>query len=68
MLNDKHVLTCNYPFLIHINQGVVFARGDMAVAHDEADTIIFLQVASVNILIVAGDTCVFGSVSLCVKR
>ena len=55
-----------YPFPIHINQGVVFARDDMTVAHEEADTMIIQQVASVgaaNILIVAD-----GPVPLCVKR
>ena len=34
MLNDKLVLTGNYPVPIHINRGVVFARDDKTVAHD----------------------------------
>ena len=58
MLNDKLVLTGNYPFPIHINQGVVFARDDMTVAHEEADTMIIQQVVSVgaaNIRTVADD-------------
>ena len=71
MLNDKLVVTGNIPFPIYINQGVVFARDDMTVAHEEADTMIIQQVASVDaatIRIVVDDTYVFGPVSLCVKR
>ena len=71
MLNDNFVFTGNNPVPIHINQGVVFARDDMTVAHEEADTMIIQQLASVgaaNILIVVDDTYVFGPVSLCVKR
>ena len=63
MLNCKPMLTGNYPFPIQINQGAVFARDDMTVAHEEADTIIIQQVASVgaaNTLIIAADTYVFG--------
>ena len=63
MLNDTLVVTGNYHIPIHINQCVVFARDDMTVAHEEADTMIIQQVASVgaaNILIVADDTYVFG--------
>ena len=45
MLNDKLVLTGNYPFPIHVNQGVVFARYDTTVAHEEADAMIIQQVA-----------------------
>ena len=47
---------------IQINQGVVFARDDMPIAHEEADTTIIRQVSSVgaaNILIVDYDTYVF---------
>ena len=71
MLNDKLVLTGNYPFPIHVNQGVVFATYDMTIAHEEADAMIIQQVAYVgaaNITIVADDTYLFGPVSLCVKR
>ena len=70
-MNDKLVLTGNYPFPIHINQGVVFARDDMGVAHEEAYTMLIQQVTSVGaaiIIIEDDDTYVFGHVSLCVKR
>ena len=59
MLNNKFVTTGNYHFPIHINQGVVFAKDDMTIAHEEADTMVIQQLASVgaaNILMVAADT------------
>ncbi len=59
MLNDKFVANGNYPFPIQINQGVMFARDNMTITHEEADTLIIQQMAYVgaaNILIVADDT------------
>ena len=46
----------------------MFARDDTTVAHEETDTMIIQQVASVgaaNILIVADDTCIWACVTLC---
>ena len=48
MLNDKLVNTGNYTFPIQINQGVVFARDDMTMTHEEAYTLIIQQVAYVG--------------------
>ena len=48
-----------YFFPIQSNQGVVFARDDMTITHEEAGTMIIQQMAYVgatNILIVADDT------------
>ena len=62
MLNDKLVITGNDPVPIQINQGVVSRRDDMTITHEEADTMIIQQVASVgaaNVLVVADDTDVF---------
>ena len=62
MLNGKLVITGNYPVPIQINQGVVSRRDDMSITHEEADTMIIQQVASVgaaNVLVVADDTDVF---------
>ncbi len=60
--------TGNYPFPIHINQGVVFARDDMTVAHENSDTTIIQQVDSIraaSIGIVADNTYVWAYVTLC---
>ena len=62
MLNGKLVITDNDPVPIQINQGVVSRRDDMTITHEEADTMIIQQVASVgaaNVLVVADDTDVF---------
>ena len=62
MLNGKLVITGNGPVPIQINQGVVSRRDDMTITHEEADTMIIQQVASVgaaNVLVVADDTDVF---------
>ena len=62
MLNGKLVITGNDPVPIQINQGVVSRRDDMAITHEEADTMSIQQVASVgaaNVLVVAYDTDVF---------
>ena len=62
MLNGKLVITGNDPVPIQINQGVVSRRDDMTITHEEADTLIIQQLASVgaaNVLVVADDTDVF---------
>ena len=62
MLNGKLVITGNDPVPFQINQGVVSRRDDMTITHEEADTMIIQQVASVgaaNVLVVADDTDVF---------
>ena len=62
MLNGKLVITGNDPVPIQINQGVVSRRNDMIITHEEADTMIIQQVASVgaaNVLVVADDRDVF---------
>ena len=62
MLNGKLVITDNDPVPIQINQGGVSRRDDMTITHEEADTMIIQQVASVgaaNVLVVADDTDVF---------
>ena len=62
MLNGKLVITGNNPVPIQINQGVVSRRDDMTITHEEADTMIVQQVASVgaaNVLVVADHTDVF---------
>ena len=63
MLNGKLVTTGNYPVPNQINQGVVFARFDTTIKHEESDTMIFQQeayVGAANILIVADHTYLFG--------
>ena len=62
MLNGKLMITGNDPVPIQINQGVVSRRDDMSITHEEADTMIIQQVASVgatNVPVVADDTDVF---------
>ena len=62
MVNGKLVITGNDPVPIQINQGVVSRSDDMTITHEEADTMIIQQVASVgaaNVLVVADDTDVF---------
>ena len=62
MLIGKLVITGNDPVPIQINQGVVSRRDDITITHEEADTMIIQQVASVgaaNFLVVADDTDVF---------
>ena len=62
MLNGKLVITGNDPVTIQINQCVVSRRDDMAITHEEADTMFIQQVAYVgttNVLVVADDTDVF---------
>lgn len=62
MLNGKLVTTGNNPVPVQINHGDVSRRDDMTITHDEADTMIIQQVASVgaaNVLVVADDTDVF---------
>ena len=56
------MITGNDPVPIQINQGVMSRRDDMTITHEEADTMIIQQVASVgaaNVLVVADDTDVF---------
>jgi hypothetical protein len=62
MLNGKLMTTGNEPASIQINHGVVSRRDDMTITHEEADTMIIQQVASVgapNVLVVANDIHVF---------
>ena len=62
MFNSKLVITGNDPVPVQINEGVVSRRDDMTITHEEADTMLIQQVASVgaaNVLVVADDTDVF---------
>lgn len=62
VFNNKLVITGNDPVPVQIEQGVVSRREDMAIMHEEADTMLIQQVASVgvaNALVVADDTDVF---------
>lgn len=62
ILDGKLVMTGNDPVPIQIYKGVVTRRDDMTTTHDEADTMLIQQVASVgvaNALVVADDTDVF---------
>jgi hypothetical protein len=62
VLKAKLVVTGNDPTPVEINSGVVIRRQDMAVTHEEANTIIIHQIVSVGasrVLVVADDTDVF---------
>ena len=59
---NKLVITGNDPVPIQIEQGIVSRREDMAIIHEEADTMLIQQVASVsvaNVLVIADDTDIF---------
>lgn len=61
-LNRKLVITGNDPVPVQIHQGVVSRRDDMTITHEEADTMLIQQVASVgavNTVVVADDTDIF---------
>ena len=47
-MHGKFVTTGIYHLPIQINQCVVFARDDMTMTHDEEDTMLIQQVASVG--------------------
>ena len=58
----KLVITGNDPVPLQVEQGVVSRRENMTIMHEEADTMLIQQVASVgaaNVLVVADDTDVF---------
>ena len=56
MLNVKLVTTGNDPVPIQFNPGVVFARDDMTITDEKAETLFIRQVAGeVNILVVADE-------------
>ena len=60
--NRKLVITGNDPVPVQIEQGVVSRREDMAIMHEEEDTMLIQPVAyvsAVNILVIADDTNVF---------
>ena len=62
MLKGKLIVTGNDPFPVEISQGAVSRRVEMAITHEEADTMTIQQVASVgaaHVLVVADDTDVF---------
>ena len=59
VLNGKLVITGNDPVPVQINEGVVYKMEDMAITHEEADTMTIHQVAYVaanNVPAVADDT------------
>lgn len=59
---NKLVVTGRDPLPVEINHGVVIRRQDMRITHEEADTLIVQQVASVQsqkALVVADDTDIF---------
>ena len=61
-IQTKLVITGSDPIPIEINSGVIIQRYDMRITHEEADTILIHQCASVKVehkLIVAEDTDVF---------
>lgn len=61
-MQHKLVVTGSDPVPVEINSGVVIKRHDMATTHEEGDTIIVQQVASVEAhrsLVVADDTDIF---------
>ena len=58
----KLVITGNDPTPVEIDSGLVIRRQDLAVTHEEADTIIIQQIAAIapaRVLVVADDTDVF---------
>ena len=62
MFNKKLVITGNDPVPVQIEEGVVSRRENIIIMHEEADTMIIHQIASVgaaNVLVVADDTDVF---------
>ena len=62
VLKGKLIVTGNDPIPVEISQGAVSRRVEMAITHEEADTMIIQQVASVgaaHVLVVADDTDVF---------
>ena len=62
VFKKKLVITGNDPVPLQVEQGVVSRRENMTIMHEEADTMLIQQVASVgaaNVLVVADDTDVF---------
>ena len=62
VLKGKLIVTGNDPIPVEISQGAVSRIVEMPITHEEADTMIIQQVASVgaaHVLVVADDTDVF---------